>query len=320
MVLIDETVELSVSEAACLDAIKEGLGTKTTIAVGALRDFRTVTKALKTLQQARLVRRDGDARWRVTARGQHCSVKRFPDPKPKRGSRAVGKIVQGSATDRLLITLDRPMRGKDLTALLGVSPQRVHQIVVRLLAYDKVRIGDRAHVLHIVARSNDPSVLLTRDEERVLSALPDDATTVVTGLAAAAHMPTAQIQETLARLCEMGLVENAGTRRGKVLYRLTSAGGEHFQRHNRARHAKPALLVVKSDRVRDVLSYLSDHSEARIIDVRDALGIAYASINALMQYLKRKRLVKKVGDELSAPYGLTDEGREALADMIRLAA
>jgi len=54
--------------------------------------------------------------------------------------------------------------------------------------------------------------------------------------------------------------------------------------------------------------------------VRDALGIAYASINALMQYLKRKRLVKKVGDELSAPYGLTDEGREALADMIRLAA
>jgi hypothetical protein len=39
-----------------------------------------------------------------------------------------------------------------------------------------------------------------------------------------------------------------------------------------------------------------------------------------MQYLKRKRLVTKVGDELRAPYELTDEGRDALADMIRLAA
>jgi Mn-dependent DtxR family transcriptional regulator len=320
MVLTDETVELSVSEAACLDAIREGLATKTTIAVGALRDLKTVAKALKTLQQARLVRRGRDARWRVTVHGQHCSVKRVPDPKPKRGSRAVGKIVQGSATDRLLVALDRPMRGKDLAALLGVSPQRVHQIVVRLLAYDKVRIGDRAHVLHIVARSDDPSVLLTRDEERVLSALPDDTTTVVTGLAAAVHMPTAQSQVALARLCELRLVENAGLRRGKVLYRLTSAGGEHFQRQNRARRAKPALLVVKSDRVRDVLSYLSDHGEARILDVRDALGIAQVSINALMQYLKRKRLVTKVGDELRAPYELTDEGRDTLDNMIRLAA
>ncbi len=320
MVLTDETVELSVSEAACLDAIKEGLGTKTTIAVGALRDFRTVTKALKTLRRVRLVRRGRDARWRVTARGQHCSVMRIPDPKPKRGPRAVGKVVEGSAADRMLVALDRPMRGKNLTALLGVSLQRVHQIVVRLLAYHKVRIGDRAHVLQIVARSDDPSALLTRDEERVLSVLPDDATTVVTGLAAAAHMPNAQIQEALARLCELGLVENSGTRRGKALYRLTSAGGEHFQRRNGARRAKPALLVVKSDRVRDVLSYLSDHGEARIIDVRDALGIAHASINALMQYLKRKRLVKKVGDALNAPYELTENGREALAEMLRLAA
>lgn len=320
MVLTDEAIELSVSEAASLEAIREGLGTKTTIAVEALRDFKTVSKALKRLQRARLVRRGRDARWQVTDRGQNCSVKQFPDPNPKRGSKAVGKIVQGSAADRLLVALDRPMRGIDLTALLGVSPQRVRQIVVRLLAYDKVRIGDRARVLHIIARSSDPSILLTRDEERVLSALMDDATSAATGLAAAVRMPAAQTQEALARLCEMRLVENAETRRGKVLYRLTSAGGEHFQRQHGARRAKPALLVVKSDRVQDVLSYLSDHSEARIIDVRDGLGIAHTSMNALMQYLKRKHLVTKVGDKLSAPYELTDEGREALANMIRLAA
>ncbi len=130
MRLTDETVELSVSEAACLDAIREGFGTKTTIAVEASRDFRIVSKVLDTLRQARLVRRGRDARWQVTARGHHCFVKRAPDPKPKRGSRPVGKVVPGSATDRLLDALDRPMRGKDLAPLLGISLQRVHQIVV----------------------------------------------------------------------------------------------------------------------------------------------------------------------------------------------
>ena len=204
--------------------------------------------------------------------------------------------------------------------LLGGNARRVRQSVVRLLAHGRVRIVDPAHILNIVARSDDPSVLLTRDEDRVLSALPDEATTGLTRLAAAIHMPTTQIQDALARLCELGLVEDAATRRGKTLYRLTSAGGEHFQRRNRARRAKPALPVVKSNRVRHVLSYLSGQGEARIKDVRDALGIAPASMNALMQYLKRKRLVTKVDDEPRTPYELTDEGREALAEMIRLAA
>ena len=43
-------------------------------------------------------------------------------------------------------------------------------------------------------------------------------------------------------------------------------------------------------------------------------------MNAQMQYLKRKRLVTKVGGELTAPYELTDEGRRALVEMSRLAA
>lgn len=315
-----EIVGLSVSEAACLDAIRKGHGTKTKIAVGARRDLKVVSNSLETLRRARLVSRGRDARWRATTRGRHCLVQLVPDPKPKRGPRAVGKIVPGSAADRLLAALDRPMRGVELTALLGVSPQRVHQIVVRLLAYDRVRIGDRAHILHIIARIDDPSVLLTRVEERVLSALPDDAMTVATGLAAVTGLSATRVQKELARLRELALVEIAGMRRGKALYRLSSAGGEYFQRRNRARHAKPALLTVKSDRVRDVLSYLSDHGDARIIDLRDALEIAHPSINALMQYLKRKHLVKKIGDKLSAPYELTDDGREALTEIIHLAA
>ena len=80
LVLSDEIIELSESEAACLDAVKEGLGTKTLIAVGALRDFRAVSKALETLRQAQLVHRGRDTRWRATTRGQQCLIKRVPDP------------------------------------------------------------------------------------------------------------------------------------------------------------------------------------------------------------------------------------------------
>ncbi len=317
---ISETIQLAVSQAACLDAVRSGLDRKTKIAVETKQDLKTVAVALEGLNRARLVRQVDGFRWRPTKRGRSCTVRAVPDPKRRLGGKAFGKLVPGSTAERLLDALDRPMRGKDLTGLLGVSPQRVHQIVVRLLAQDRVRIGDQAHVLHIVARSDDSSVLLTRDEARVLSALPDDATTVATGLGAVIHIPVARVQDVLHRLCELGLVQNAGTRRDKALYRLSSAGREHFQRGIRARRAKPALLVVRSDRVRDVLSNLSDRGQARIKDLRDALGIAHPSMNALMQYLKRKRLVTKVGEKLSAPYELTDEGREALAEMMRPAA
>jgi hypothetical protein len=45
------------------------------------------------------------------------------------------------------------------------------------------------------------------------------------------------------------------------------------------------------------------------------LNSPHRSINALMQYLKRKRLVAKVGQEFDAPYSLTETGRATLAEM-----
>ncbi len=314
-----EKIQLTTSQAACLDAVLQGLDSKTKIAVETKKDLNAVAVTLEGLNQARLIRRADGFRWRATKRGQTSAVQIVPDPEKRLGGKASGRIVPGSATERLLDALKRPMRGKDLCVLLGVSPQRVHQIIVRLLAQDRVRVGDRAHILLIVARSDDPSILLTRDEERVLSALPDGGTTA-TGIAAATHLSTARVEELLEWLCGSGLVEDAGTRRNKLLHRLTPAGVEHFQRRKDVRRAKPPRLVVRSDRVREVMTYLSDHRAARIMELRDALGITHASMNALMQYLKRKRLVTKLGGELTAPYELTDEGRRALAEMNRLTA
>lgn len=314
-----EKIQLTASQAACLDAVLKGLDRKTKIAVETKKDLNVVAAALEELNRVRLIRRADGFRWRATKRGQTSAIRIVPDPKKRLGRKASGRVVPGSATERLLDALERPMRGKDLSVLLGVSPQRVHQIVVRLLAQDRVRIGDRAHILLIVARSDDSSVLLTHDEERVLSALPDGETTT-TGIAAATHLPTARVEELLDRLCGSGLIEDAGTRRNKRLHRLTLAGVGHVQRRKDARRAKPPRLMVRSDRVLDVMTYLSDHRAARIMELRDALSIAHTSMNALMQYLKRKRLVTKVGSELTAPYELTDEGRRALAEMNQLAA
>jgi DNA-binding IclR family transcriptional regulator len=55
----------------------------------------------------------------------------------------------------------------------------------------------------------------------------------------------------------------------------------------------------------------------RITEVSEAVGVPHQSINALMQYLKRRQLVKKTGQEFSAPYCLTGFGQAALTEMTR---
>jgi Mn-dependent DtxR family transcriptional regulator len=66
-----------------------------------------------------------------------------------------------------------------------------------------------------------------------------------------------------------------------------------------------------------VLSAIFDFGALRIIDVTNKLGVPRQSMNALMQYLKRKQLVKKNDRGLHSPYTLTSEGLAALAEMAR---
>jgi hypothetical protein len=84
-----------------------------------------------------------------------------------------------------------------------------------------------------------------------------------------------------------------------------------------SRHAQAPRLPVESDRVRNVLSPIQESGALRIRDVTNVLKVPRESINALMQYLKRKHLVKKTGHEFNAPYSLTDEGHAALVEMTR---
>jgi len=66
-----------------------------------------------------------------------------------------------------------------------------------------------------------------------------------------------------------------------------------------------------------VLLVILDSGELRIRDVTNALNLPPKSMNALMQYLKRRGLVKKSDRAYNSPYSLTAEGLAALAEMTR---
>jgi predicted transcriptional regulator len=125
------------------------------------------------------------------------------------------------------------------------------------------------------------------------------------------------VQPILNRLKFRGLVEAFEGLQGNREYRITATGLKHPQRRHSGRQAKAPRLPVESDRVRNVLSAILDAGAMRIRDVTDIVRIPRESTNALMQYLKRKDLVEKIGDEFNAPYTLTDKGHSALAEMTR---
>jgi DNA-binding IclR family transcriptional regulator len=166
-------------------------------------------------------------------------------------------------------------------------------------------------------RADDKTSLLSRDEERVLSAIPREYATDAAKIRLAARVPDSQVHQILERLLVRRFVEASSGLSGNRVYRITNAGLQHPQCAQSVRRAKAPRLPVESDRIRKVLSAIFDSSELRIIEVTNQLSIPQPSMNALMQYLKRKRLVKKNGLEPNAPYSLMPEGLAALTEMTR---
>jgi hypothetical protein len=129
------------------------------------------------------------------------------------------------------------------------------------------------------------------------------------------RLPASKVEQILGRLIDGGLAEGSNGLRGIPVFRATEAGLEHPQFARSARRAAGSRLPVHSDRIRSVLSALFASGALRIKEVAISLNNPHQSINALMQYLKRKRLVAKVGQEFDAPYSLTETGRTTLAEM-----
>jgi DNA-binding MarR family transcriptional regulator len=249
--------------------------------------------------------------WHTTPRGKTCRYRIAPE----RSRRSRG--TPRPAGWRVLALLDRPRRGKEIAEKLGLSRQRVHQLVIKLHARGYVSIGDPDNPLWMVMRAGEKTRLLSRDEERVLSAIPREYVTDATKLRLAVGMLEDVVEKTLERLLAARLVESFEGLRGRAVYRITLAGLNHPQRAKSARPAKEPRLPVESDRVRAVLSAIENAGALRGRDVAEMLRVPRQSLNALMQYLKRKDLVRKTGRELHAPYSLTELGHAALAEMTR---
>src|SRR5262249_15230571 len=152
----------------------------------------------------------------------------------------------------------------------------------------------------------DQTPFLSREEVRILSAIPADYATNSTKIRLGLRMAENIVKQILNRLIASGLVEVVEGWQGDRLYRMTAAGSKHPQRKQSARWAEAARLAVESDRVHRVLSAIADSGAMRIREVTEALSVPHQSINALMQYLKRKHLVRKTGQEFHAPYCLTN--------------
>jgi predicted Rossmann fold nucleotide-binding protein DprA/Smf involved in DNA uptake len=161
----DPSLALRESQTACLVALRHRKSSTSKIAIEAKLDIKKTAAALRTLAQLGLAEQDGTRTWRTTARGVTCRFETVPD-RPRQTQEP------GPSSQRLLDMLDRPMPGSVIAERLGVTRQRVRQLVVRLHALGRIAFGDPNNPFWIVMRVEDKSLVLSYDEERVLSALP----------------------------------------------------------------------------------------------------------------------------------------------------
>lgn len=304
-------LSLTSAQAACLRALCHGRNLKTGIAVEAKLDLIKTESALKTLASLGLAKKDRSKKWRATSRGMTCRYVIAAERLRRKSG------LPGPGGQRLLALLDRPMRGTDLAEKLGLTHQRVRQLIVKLHAQGHVSFGDPANPFWMVMRASDKTAYLSRVEERVLSAIPREYVTNATKIRLAVRLPENSLHEVLDQLVHRRLIEASKGLRAEGVFRLTAAGLNHSQRIRSARRAQGPRLPVESERVCKVLSIISESGALRIKDVTELLRIPNRSINALIQYLKRKGLVMKTGPAFDAPYVLTDAGHAALAEMER---
>jgi DNA-binding IclR family transcriptional regulator len=302
---------LTQAQAACLSALRSGGNSQSKIAMQAKLGLAKATAALRKLAELGLARRHQTAGWQATPRGKTCRFDAIPG-RPRRD-----EVAPSPSGRRLLELLDRPMRGRQIVKELGMSRQGVHQLLIKLYAQGHVRFADPENPLWLVMRAEDKTPALSRGEERVLSVVPREYATDAIKIRSAAGVPDAEIHEILERLLLRRLIEASQGLRGNQVYRLTDAGLTHPQRVASVACAQAPRPPVESERVRKVLSAIFDSGELRIKDVTNTLSVPHQSMNALMQYLKRKRLVRKNGRELHSPYALTAQGIAALAEMTR---
>ena len=99
------------------------------------------------------------------------------------------------------------MKGREIVEKLGMTHQGVRQLLIKLYAQGRVNFGDPENPFWIVMRAGDKTSLLSREEERVLSAVPREYATDATKIRIAARVPESEVGRPLERLLVRRFVE-----------------------------------------------------------------------------------------------------------------
>jgi hypothetical protein len=185
---------LTQSQAACLIALRVHKESQPQIAIEAKLALAKTAAVLRSLARLGLAHQGQTKSWHSTASGMTCCFETTLER--QRGNNG----LPGPGGRRLLDLLDRPMRGSEIVEKLGITHQGVRQLLIKLHAQGHVSFGDPENPFWLVMRTGDKTALLSRDEERVLSAIPRDYATDATKIKLAARVAENRIHPILERL------------------------------------------------------------------------------------------------------------------------
>ena len=235
---------------------------------------------------------------------------------------------------RILGLLDRPEEAPALAAVVGVSYQRIDQILKALLARKIVirfRTPDNNHRWWWVRADGDPTPRsraeetgLSRAAAKLLNALAEDALHRIQDLAAATGTPAHAIAHLCQHLEAQGRIVNIYFGRRRFVG-ITQEGLAHPARQSSAPRMDAAdLSKVFADLTTAVIETLAILGEARAIDISGAVAGRQMDESSLfpsqrLAHLARGNLVERApGSTENRPvYRLTDTGRRFAALIAR---
>ena len=235
---------------------------------------------------------------------------------------------------RILGLLDRPEEAAALAAVVGVSYQRIDQILKALLARKVVvrfRTPGNNWRWWWVRADGDPTPRspaeetgLSRAAATLLNALAEDAFHWIQDLAAATGTPAHAIPHLCQRLEAEGLIENIYFG-GKRFVGITQKGLAHPARQSSAPRMNPAdLSKVFADLTTASIETLAILGEARATDISGALAGRQIDGSSLfpsqrLAHLARGGLVERVpgSTENRRVFRLTEAGRRVAALIAR---
>ena len=300
--------------------LRAGIGRPTTMVLRSSIGREQVRQALESLSGLQLAEKIEDGVWGLTDSGRIVPFSvRLPEKK-KRGRKPFGSVAPpGSAAARLLALLDTPRHRAELPKLLGVTRERIRQLLVALSAAGLIRGAGTDDPEFALARSDDPVVLLTQAQERVLSAFDEEQAMTLRRVATEAQRRPDVTTEIAAFLRDAGLIAT------EELWRLTPAGRSHWQRSPRVpkvpkipKKEEPSLSF-HSQRMLNLMTYLAEKGEAEPAEMASAFGYPLRATDGLMQFLKRQGAVRAWSKTGHESYLLTDRGRQMQRTMTQLA-